>query len=299
MRAIGVRSSHGQLATFRNADGQRSYLRAYQEVLEQWPVPYRELMVPTPFGDTHVLVSGQPDAPPVVLLHATGTSATGWVQNVGPLSQHHQLFAVDLVGEAGKSQQTALLRDRRDCVNWVSSLLDELGLKRVSLIGWSFGGWTALAFVIDKPDRVDKCVLLAPFASLAPYALPVLLFLKVGPYLPMGPPGRLALRMMSPGYRFEDHFAEQFVLGGRYFKAADPRASVFPQPYSDDELRSIKVPVLLLVGDKESTFSPHRAVDRARQLIPHVEADVLPGIGHMVAMEAADVVNTRTLGFLG
>jgi pimeloyl-ACP methyl ester carboxylesterase len=104
---------------------------------------------------------------------------------------------------------------------------------------------------------------------------------------------------MSPGYRFEDHFAEQFVLGGRYFKAADPRASVFPQPYSDDELRSIKVPVLLLVGDKESTFSPHRAVDRARQLIPHVEADVLPGIGHMVAMEAADVVNTRTLGFLG
>jgi pimeloyl-ACP methyl ester carboxylesterase len=107
---------------------------------------------------------------------------------VGPLSQHHQLFAVDLVGEAGKSQQTALLRDRRDCVNWVSSLLDELGLKRVSLIGWSFGGWTALAFVIDKPDRVDKCVLLAPFASLAPYALPVLLFLKVGPYLPMGPP---------------------------------------------------------------------------------------------------------------
>jgi hypothetical protein len=34
---------------------------------------------------------------------------------------------------------------------------------------------------------------------------------------PMGPPGRLALRMMSPGYHFEEHFARQFALGGRYF----------------------------------------------------------------------------------
>jgi pimeloyl-ACP methyl ester carboxylesterase len=117
--------------------------------------------------------------------------------------------------------------------------------------------------------------------------------------LPMGPPGRLALRMMSPGYRFDERFAHQFVLGGRYFRAAEPRASVFPRPFDDEELRSISVPVLLLVGDRESTFDPHKALDRARRLLPRVEADVLPGIGHMVAMEAADVVNARMLRFLG
>lgn len=289
----------GELSGFRSVEGERRYQHAYQDVLDEWPVPYRELMVPTSFGETHVVVSGREDAAPVILLHATGTSATGWLLNIAPLSEQHQVFAVDILGEAGRSRQTALLRDRWDCVDWLRQMLDGLGLERASLAGWSFGGWTTLAFVIAEPDRVDRCVLLAPYASLAPYAPAVLLFLKVGPYLPMGPPGRLALRLMSPGYRFDERFADQFAVGGRYFKVADPRASVFPRPYGDEELRSISVPLLLLVGDKESTFDPHQAVDRARRLITGVEASVLPGIGHMVAMEAADLVNDRMIRFLG
>jgi pimeloyl-ACP methyl ester carboxylesterase len=287
-----------QLSTFRSAEGKRLYLDAYQKALGQWPVPFQDLMVPTAFGDTHVIVSGEPAAAPVVLLHATGTSATGWLKNVGPLSQHHRVFAVDIMGEAGRSRQHALLRDRHDCATWVASLLDQLGLEQASFVGWSFGGWATLAFLMAEPDRVSKCVLLAPYASLAPYKLPVLLFLKLAPYLPTGPPGRLALRMMAPGFRFDERFAEQFILGGRYFKAADPKASVFPQPYSDEELRSISTPVLLLVGDEETTFKPQLAVNRARRHIPHIETDVLPGIGHLIAMEAAEEVNQRILRFL-
>jgi pimeloyl-ACP methyl ester carboxylesterase len=288
----------GQLADFRSRDGQQQYEAAYDAVLEQWPAPYGDMMVPTPFGDTHVLVSGHEQAAPVVLLHATGTSATGWRSNVGSLSQCHRVFAVDIVGEAGRSRQTALLRNRQDCVTWLCAVLDGLRLDRVSIVGWSFGGWTATAFVLAEPARVDKCVLLAPFASLAPYAPPVLLFLKLGPYLPFGPPGSLALRMMSPGFRFDERFARQFVLGGRQFRAADPRRSVFPQPYDDIELRWISVPVLLLIGDRESTFDPRLAVSRAKALIPDVRARLLPGVGHMVAIEAADFVNAETLRFL-
>ena len=287
----------GELAGFRSVRGERRYRRAYQEVLDEWPIPYEELMVPTRFGETHVVVSGREDATPVVLLHATGTSATGWLLNVARLSEQHRVFAVDIMGEAGKSQQAALLRDRRDCVERLRDVLENPGLERVFLAGWSFGGWTTLAFVIAEPDRLERCVLLAPYASLAPYAPAVRLFLKVGPYLPMGPPGRLALRLMSPGYRFDERFADQFALGGRFFRAADPRASVFPSPYGDEELRAVSVPLLLLVGDKESTFDPHKAVGRARQLIAGVEAEVLPGIGHMIAMEAADVVNERMIHF--
>jgi pimeloyl-ACP methyl ester carboxylesterase len=73
---------------------------------------------------------------------------------------------------------------------------------------------------------------------------------------------------------------------------------VFPQPYSDEELRSISTPVLLLVGDEETTFKPQLAVNRARRHIPHIETDVLPGIGHLIAIEAAEEVNQRILRFL-
>jgi hypothetical protein len=114
LKTIAKRSAPpaSQLSTFRSAEGKRLYLDAYRQVLEEWPVPFEELMVPTAFGDTHVPVSGAPGAAPVVLLHATGTSATGWLKNVGSLSQHHRVFAVDIIGEAGRSRQHALLRDR-------------------------------------------------------------------------------------------------------------------------------------------------------------------------------------------
>jgi pimeloyl-ACP methyl ester carboxylesterase len=165
-----------------------------------------------------------------VLLHATGTSSTGWLLNIGPLSQRYRVYAVDILGEPGKTRQTRLLADRADCASWVSAVLDGLGLDRVRLGGWSFGGWLTLNFVLAAPHRVEQAVLVAPYASLAAYRLPVLRLLKAGPYLPLGPPGRLTLRLLAPGFAFNQQFAEQFALGGRFFRYANPRRSVFPPP---------------------------------------------------------------------
>jgi len=141
-------------------------------------------------------------------------------------------------------------------------------------------------------------VLLAPYASLAAYRLPVLLLLKAGPYLPLGPPGRLTLRLLAPGFAFNQQFAEQFALGGRFFRYANPRRSVFPTPYPEEELAAVSVPTLLLVGDREQTFDPRRALANATQLVPHIQAEPLPGAGHLLAMDSAQQVNQRMLRFL-
>jgi pimeloyl-ACP methyl ester carboxylesterase len=289
----------GDLSGFRSLEGARRYLRAYDQVLAQWPVPFQELEVPTPFGATHVIASGPEGAPPLVLLHATGTSSTGWLLNIGPLSQRYRIYAVDVLGEPGKTRQSRLLRERADGASWLSAVLDGLGLERVRLAGWSFGGWLTLNFVLAAPQRVQQAVLLAPFASLAPHNLGVFVFLKVGPYLPLGPPGRLTLRLMAPGFAFNEQFARQFALGGRYFRYANPRRSVFPTPYTDEELAAVSVPTLLLVGDKEQTFDPRRALANAARLMPDLQTELLPGAGHLLAMDKAQQVNQRMLQFLG
>ena len=288
----------GDLSGFKTLDGARRYLRAYDQVLAQWPVSFQELEVPTPFGETHVIASGPEAAPPLVLLHATGTSATGWLLNIGALSQRYRVYAVDILGEPGKTRQRRLLADRTDCAEWFSAVLDGLGLERVRLAGWSFGGWLTLNFVLAAPHRVQQAVLLAPFASLAPHNLGVLLFLKAGPYLPLGPPGRLTLRLMAPGFAFNEQFAQQFTIGGRYFRYANPRRSVFPRPYADEELAAVSVPTLLLVGDREQTFDPRRALANATRLVPEVQAELLSGAGHLLAMDKAQQVNQRILQFL-
>jgi pimeloyl-ACP methyl ester carboxylesterase len=150
--------------------------------------------------------------------------------NVGPLNAAYRVYAVDIVGEAGKSHQSRLLHNRADCVAWFSAVLDGLGLDTVRLAGWSFGGWPSLNFLLAAPELIERAVLIAPYASLAPSSIAVLVGLKVGPYLPIGPPGRLSLRLMTPDFDVPEPFAHQFALGGRYFRASNPRRSVFPPP---------------------------------------------------------------------
>jgi len=68
-----------------------------------WPVPYESLDVPTRFGSTHIIISRPKDAPPLVLLHGANDSATAWYPNIADLSRNYRTYALDTIGDVGKS----------------------------------------------------------------------------------------------------------------------------------------------------------------------------------------------------
>jgi hypothetical protein len=57
-------------------EARTNYESAYAGSLELWPIAHASEMVPTPFGSTHVVVSGAVAGDPIVLLHAASLSAT-------------------------------------------------------------------------------------------------------------------------------------------------------------------------------------------------------------------------------
>jgi pimeloyl-ACP methyl ester carboxylesterase len=69
-------------------------------------------------------------------------------------------------------------------------------------------------------------------------------------------------------------------------------------PLSDDELRSLPMPVLLLFGDGEVIYGSAEALERARRLIPHVEGDLVPGCRHDMCLSQSRIVDARVLDFL-
>ena len=93
----------------------------------------------------------------------------------------------------------------------------------------------------------------------------------------------------------EEAVVEQFVMGLKHFKL---QQSGFPTVFSDAELRQIRVPTLLLIGDHEVIYKPALAMERARQLIPHVEAELIAGGGHAFPIDQAECTNLRILEFL-
>src|SRR5690606_30256181 len=150
--------------------GQAAYLVAYDAVVSHWPVPVESRDVPTPYGDTHVLVAGS--GTPIVLLHGLSATAASWYAVAGELAARHRVYAVDIMGEPGRSvHDGAAISTTGDLVDWLGAVLAGLELDRPHLAGHSFGGHLALRFALATPEHVDRLVLMEParaFAELLP-----------------------------------------------------------------------------------------------------------------------------------
>ena len=271
-------------------------MAAYDAALTLWPVAYQSVVVPTRWGNTHLIVSGPKNAPPVVLLHGMNLSATMWFANVADLSNHYRIYALDIIGSAGKSIATHPLKNRADAAGWLDDVLNELEIAQADLVGHSYGGWLTLNFALHVPQRIKRMVLLAPAASLL--SLVSQFYLRGIPAV-LWPRRSLITSFMNwmaaEEFVVNELFVEQLVMGMKYFR---PQISVFPTKFSDEELGQIKVPTLLLIGAQEVIYNPKQAVDRAKQLIANIEAEVVPKASHGLPMEQPSLVNACILDFL-
>ena len=281
---------------FKSPEGADKYLAAYDATLALWPVPHQDMDVPTSFGATHVHVAGPEDLPPLILIHGFGFSSTQWYPNIGPLSRYYRVYAPDVIDQMGKSVPTRPLQTRENYAAWLGEVLDALEIERAPFIGHSYGGWLTLNLALAAPGRVERMVLLSPAASFVPLVRQFYLRGMSAGLLPTRPLIYSMVRWMTTMPSVEgEAVVEQFVLGLKHFK---PQPSGFPTVFSDAELRQVRVPTLLLIGDHEVIYKPALVMERARQLIPHVEAELIAGGGHAFPLDQAECTNLRILEFL-
>jgi pimeloyl-ACP methyl ester carboxylesterase len=288
---------------FTSAGGEAVTRAAYQHVLDAWPVSYEERYLPTSFGETHVIVSGPVEGPAVILLHALFATAMSWYRNVGALSQTHRTYCVDVIGEANPSRPVKPISSLDEFASWFTELIDELELDTVSLVGNSYGGFTATYYAMKLPDRVRRLALIGP-ASTIHSMLPFMfhMFIPKGVYM-AAPwlPGcsrvmRRATRWMHAGLEPDPVWAPLFDETMRHGKLIN---RVFPRVYRPEELATVQAPVLFLFGDRERVYGDlDAAIVSARELLPQADLAVIPNAHHVAAVANPDAVNLELLRFL-
>ena len=128
----------GKNSIFRSPEGETHSYAAYDAVLAHWPVPYEEQDLLTQFGHTHIIASGPDGAKPVILMHGQDSSAASWIYNISDLSRAFRIYAVDTIGDMGKSKPARLPINREDYALWVLDVLDQLKLEKANLVGLSY-----------------------------------------------------------------------------------------------------------------------------------------------------------------
>jgi len=290
---------------YKNEESKARYLAAYDEALAAWPVPYERITVPTRFGTTQVIASGPKDAPPLLLLHSLAATATSWRPNVRALSERYRTFAVDIIGQCGTSVATKELKSRRDYAAWMNDVMDGLGIKQAAIVGCSFGGFLAMSQASLMPERVTSVVLIGPAGTFVGLSWRFRLVMRLGPILrrirkltgDKRPPSMDAFRPESVPVHAEDgpwrKLMSVTMMEGAKLNTID--APVF----SKTELRNIRVPVLLLIGEKEALYPPQETLALAIARVPDLTGAVIANADHIAAMAQPDDVNARVLEFLG
>ena len=261
---------------YKSEAGQQAVEQRYRDVLRRWPVPHRQMRVPTCQGDTFVIVSGESHAMPVVLLHGSGTNSSAWMGDVAEWARRYRVYAIDMIGEAGFSAASRPSLQSDAYAAWLDDVWNQLGLARASVVGISLGGWLALDYAVRRPDRVASLSLLSPSGIGAQNHL---FLVKVGLLMMLGTWGlRKSLRLVIGRATLPRDVSDALIQRFQHFR---PRMDRLPKR-TDEELAGLTMPVQLILGGNDALIRSKETRDRMQRLAPNLHLTYLENEGHIL-----------------
>ncbi|OZD00997.1 alpha/beta hydrolase [Rhodococcus sp. 06-235-1A] len=254
------------------------FFTAYDRVLQKWPADTQAIDVNTGHGTTRINACGPVDGPALVLLPGAGATSTVWFGNVAALSQRYRVYAVDLMGDVGRSVPGNQSVDSVDeLLNWVTAVLDELKLPTVALCGHSYGAMIALAYALRNKDRVDALTLLDPnacFGSMSPryllHALPILLSANEKRQ-------RRFVAWETDGLELDSDWLDVLALGAAHFPTAKTIVPKRPKPAAFD---NFGVRTTVVLAGKGKVHNAARIESAVHAVLPSARTVILEKATH-------------------
>lgn len=246
------------------------------------------------------------EGPPVILIHGGFLDHRMWGGQVQALAGAHRVVRYDVRSHGRSHAEPVPFSDMED----LAALMDALAIPRATIVGLSMGGQIATDFALLYPDRVEGLVLVGPGMSGFPFDSPELgrymeelreaiarddlqevteVFTRYwcdGPYrapADVNPEVRSRVLEMLAGSE------ERWKQGG-YVESLDPPAM--------GRLSTVRAPTLVVLGLLDMP-DIHQIVDRLAADVPNIRRVEIPGVAHMVNMEAPGRFNEVLIRFLG
>jgi pyruvate dehydrogenase E2 component (dihydrolipoamide acetyltransferase) len=233
-----------------------------------------------------------------LLLHGFGGDLNSWLFNHEELAAGRQVYALDLPGHGGSSKQVGS-GTLDGFAELLHSFIDAAGISRTHLVGHSMGGAVALKFALARPDRCVSLTLIAGaglgteidgefvngFISASRRK-------QIQPYIE-----RLFANPRLVGRQLIENFLRYKRLDGVELALRTIANQFCPLGKQTvvlrDRLSHLQMPVLVIWGAEDRILP----VSQAQDLPENIRTEILPGVGHMVHMEAATKVNRLVRSF--
>jgi pimeloyl-ACP methyl ester carboxylesterase len=222
-----------------------------------------------------------------------------WSSIIGPLSAHRRAYALDTIGDVGKTEladANHYPKKGRDYSAWLDDVFTALDISAADMVAGSMGGWIAMNHAIYAPERIGGLVLLGPM-RLPPWRATLAV---LGPFL--------SQRLRPTDAKLEKIITRSLGEGERVNRELRPWMRIMGytrplvgQPFHIParQLRRIHAPTLVFLGGKDGLVgSATAAATRARRGLTGCEIEVLPDAGHVMSVDEPDLISDRIVAFL-
>jgi len=269
---------------YRSDEGKSIVQIFYETLLLQWHKPYKQITLKTTFGDTFIIESGLKESSAILFLHGSGSNSAMWLSDAMTLSETYHVFAIDIIGECGKSSENRPAFDNGNYSNWISEIIEKLALNSVSIIACSLGGWIATDFSIKHPEKIEKLVLLAT-AGITQVKLKTIFWIILTSI--MGTWGFNKLNRMVYGSLDIDNKALEFAsLVRKYYK---PRTDVLPI-FTNESLQKLKTSTLFIGGENDCFYNSQKTASRLKENMDNIKCLVLKDTGHVLTNQTNNIL---------
>jgi pimeloyl-ACP methyl ester carboxylesterase len=242
----------------------------------------------------HFLVGGEGE--PLVLVHGLGSRATDWAPVIPPLVQHgFRVYALDLLGYGSSSRPDADYSIALE-TGVLRQFFEALRIGQADLGGWSMGGWIALKFTLDHPERVRRLMV---FDSAGLKFTPTFDTTLFNSKTPEQVNRFMAVLTPHPPH-LPDFVALDWIREMAREKLLVSRSMASMQrgeDLLDGKLGGIHVPVLIVWG-KEDAVVPLSCGEEMHREMPQSVLAVMKGCGHLAPVECRERVLPEVLRFL-
>jgi pimeloyl-ACP methyl ester carboxylesterase len=248
-------------------------LALYQDKLDELAIIYELKKIETTFGDTNIIITGNKENPPLVLLHGSNGCAPVAIEALLGLEQHFRIYAIDVLGQPNMSAEERPSMKDDTYGKWMYEILTRLNLWNAILVGISFGGfisWKALNF---DQRRIGKAFLIVPAGIVEGNPLKAIwkVFLPMKLYM-WRKKEKYVHRFLNALFTDRDEFAIQFL--SKVFLHFEMDFSPIPL-IKTEEAAKIKTPMYFIAADGDIIFPGKKLIKRVASIFPNIQKNLL------------------------
>lgn len=269
------------MSIYKSQKGRERSLELYDRQLLKLGKYFSDIYVETSFGKTHIVETGNIKGIPVLVFHGgNSTSAYNLLMCQFLLEDFH-IYAVDIIGHPGKSDEVCLSHRGYAYGRWASEVIDKLGYDKMACFGGSFGGGVLAKLICITPKKVEKAVLVVPAGI--NNALPISSIKMMIPLLQycMTKKEKYLIKTALYMSLHEDILDEDTLdIVKDSFDNVKTKVGM-PTNIKTQKLSGYNSPTLVVASEKDCLFPSEKVLARAKRIFINCRTYELKGSGHM------------------